>query len=87
MNEKEKRKKAEKMQEIIANIIVSIICGIVGAGIGFYVYYKYSRRFATGSGVLLSVIIGFCIGSSYGLWHAIVGWKNYNNDCFKGDDI
>jgi len=86
MNNNEERKRKEMRQEVIANIIVAILCGIVGMAIAFGLYVRYSRSVGSISGLVISVLTGFFVGSSYGLWHAIEGWKKYNNDLFNGDD-
>jgi hypothetical protein len=75
------QKRDERIGELVANLVVAVICGIIG---GLIAFFAMARRGIHSGLLVFAVVAGFMLGASYGLWHAIVGWKR--NDAQSMDD-
>jgi hypothetical protein len=76
--------KEEAQMELIANLAVAIICGLAVAAFFTFASFRYYPVRNSGVKICGIALAGFILGSGYGFWHAVRGWKR--NDAQKAHD-
>ena len=84
---KTEKARDERTGDLIANLAVATICGLLGSGLAVSALIQRGHANLPLWIYVVAGIGGFVLGSAYGLWHAIVGWKSNDMQILQDDEF